>query len=212
MEGLMINSVDLLEDYGYDIETIIIRTAPTPKTKYMDITGMDGSLDYTEQDGIIRYKSGTMQVKLSKQADMPEHYQKTMCIKQLCHGKKCQIVFPYDLDFYLSGRISVKESCDGYWSSVELTITYDPYRYKRELTYREITVSGKTGLLCYNLQRNVIPDIQCSAAMTVTFSGKTYNLASGENSISEIIFTAGENLLEFIGTGTVAVSYQEASL
>jgi len=80
------------------------------------------------------------------------------------------------------------------------------------LTYREITVSGKTELLCYNLQRNVIPDIQCSAAMTVTFSGKTYTLASGENSISEIIFTAGENLLEFIGTGTVAVSYQEASL
>ena len=198
MEGLMINSVDLLEDYGYDIETIIIRTTPTPKTKYIDITGMDGSLDYTEQDGIIRYKSGTMQVKLSKQADMPEHYQKTMCIKQLCHGKKCQIVFPYDLDFYLSGRISVKESCDGHWSSVELTITYDPY--------------GKTELLCYNLQRNVIPNIQCSSAMTVTFSGKTYTLASGENSISEIIFTAGENLLEFIGTGTVAVSYQEASL
>lgn len=54
MEGLMINSVDLLEDYGYDIETIIIRTAPTPKTKYIDITGMDGSLDYTEQDGIIQ--------------------------------------------------------------------------------------------------------------------------------------------------------------
>ena len=48
--------------------------------------------------------------------------------------------------------------------------------------------------------------------ITGLFSGKTYNLASGENSISEIIFTAGENLLEFIGTGTVAVSYQEASL
>lgn len=212
MEGLMINSVDLLEDYGYDIETIIIRTAPTPKTKYIDITGMDGSLDYTEQDGIIRYKSGTMQVKLSKQADMPEHYQKTMCIKQLCHGKKCQIVFPYDPDFYLLGRISVKESCDGHWSSVELTITYDPYRYKRELTYRKVNVSGKAELLCYNLQRSAIPDIQCSADMTAVFSGKTYALSSGENCIQEIIFSAGDNLLELIGTGTVAVSYQEASL
>ena len=212
MEGLMINEVDLLETYGYDIESITIKTAPAPKTKYIDIAGMDGSLDYTEQDGYTRYKTGTMQVKLSKQATMSEHYQCTTLIKQLCHGKKVRVVFPYDSDFYRCGRISLKESGDNFWSSIELTITYDPYRYKREKTYRRINVFGKAELLCDNLQKEVIPDIWCSAGMVAAFSGKTYTLVAGENSISEIIFSAGKNLLEFIGTGTVAVSYQEASL
>ena len=126
--------------------------------------------------------------------------------------RSVQIVFPYDLDFYLSGRISVKESCDGYWSSVELTITYDPYRYKRELTYREITVSGKTELLCYNLQRNVIPDIQCSAAMTVTFPERHILLH-----LEKIVFRRSSSrqektCLNLLAQEQLAVSYQEASL
>ena len=83
MDGLMIDGTDLLEDYGYDIESITIRTAPAPKTKYIDITGMDGSLDYTEQDGQVRYKTGTMVIKLSKQTDMSEHYQQMAVLKRL---------------------------------------------------------------------------------------------------------------------------------
>lgn len=212
MDGLMIDGTDLLEDYGYDIESITVRTAPTAKTKYIDITGMDGSLDYTEQDGYVRYKSGTMVIKVSKLANMDEHYQIMPVLKRICHGKKCKIIVPYDQEYYLLGRISLKESCDGYWSSAELTITHEPYRYKIKPTVREKQVSGSAELICRNLGMIALPVINCSAAMTVTFNKKTYNLVVGENQIDEIILLAGDNRLTFSGTGKVTVTYQEGWL
>ena len=208
----MIDGTDLLEDYGYDIESITVRTAPTPKTKYIDITGMDGSLDYTEQDGYVRYKSGTMVIKVSKLADMDEHYQLMPVLKRLCHGKKCKIIIPYDQEYYLMGRISLKDSCEGYWSSAELTVTYEPYRYKIKPTTREKQIFGSAELICRNLEMNVIPTINCSAAMRVTFTGTEYSLVAGNNSVDDIIFSAGDNRLTFSGTGKVTVTYQEGWL
>lgn len=84
----MIDGTDLLEDYGYDIESITVRTAPTPKTKYIDITGMDGSLDYTEQDGYVRYKSGTMVIKVSKLVDMGRTLSAHACIETALSWQK----------------------------------------------------------------------------------------------------------------------------
>ena len=211
MDGLMIDGTDLLEDYGYDIESITIRTAPAPKTKYIDITGRDGSLDYTEQDGYVRYKDGTMVIKVSKQTDMDEHYQQMAVLKRLCHGRKRKIILPYDPEYYLIGRISLKESYD-YWSSAELTITYEPYRYKIKPTVREKQISGSAELVCRNLGMTVIPTINCSAAMTINFNGKTYSLTEGNNTIDDIVFTAGDNQLTFSGTGKVTVTYQEGWL
>ena len=212
MDGLMIDGTDLLEDYGYDIESITIRTAPAPKTKYIDITGMDGSLDYTEQDGQVRYKTGTMVIKVSKQTDMSEHYQQMAVLKRLCHGRKCKIILPYDPEYYLIGRISLKDSCEGYWSSAELTVTYEPYRYKIKPTIREKQISGSAELICRNLGMNVIPTINCSVAMRVIFNGADYSLAAGNNSVDDIIFSAGDNKLTFSGTGKVTVTYQEGWL
>ena len=57
-----------------------------------------------------------------------------------------------------------------------------------------------------------LPVINCSAAMTVTFNKKTYNLVVGENQIDEIILLAGDNRLTFSGTGKVTVTYQEGWL
>ncbi len=212
MDGLMIDGTDLLEDYGYDIESITVSTAPAPKTKYIDITGMDGSLDYTEQDGYVRYKNGTMVIKVSKQTDMSDHYAQMAVLKRLCHGRKRKIILPYDPEYYLMGRISLKDSCDGYWSSAELTITYEPYRYKIKPTVREKQISGSAELICRNLGMSVIPNVNCSAAMTVSFNGKTYSLTEGDNTIDDIIFLAGDNRLAFSGTGKVTVTYQEGWL
>lgn len=212
MDGLMIDGTDLLEDYGYDIESITVSTAPAPKTKYIDITGMDGSLDYTEQDGYVRYKNGTMVIKVSKQTDMSDHYAQMAVLKRLCHGRKRKIILPYDPEYYLMGRISLKDSCDGYWSSADLTITYEPYRYKIKPTIREKQISGSGELICRNLGMSVIPTINCSAAMRVTFKGVEYSLVAGNNSVDDIIFLAGDNRLNFSGTGKVTVTYQEGWL
>lgn len=212
MDGLMIDGTDLLEDYGYDIESITVSTAPAPKTKYIDITGMDGSLDYTEQDGYVRYKNGTMVIKVSKQTDMSDHYAQMAVLKRLCHGRKRKIILPYDPEYYLMGRISLKDSCDGYWSSAELTITYEPYRYKIKPTIREKQISGSGELICRNLGMSVIPTINCSAAMRVTLKGVEYSLVAGNNSVDDIIFVAGDNRLNFSGTGKVTVTYQEGWL
>ena len=48
--------------------------------------------------------------------------------------------------------------------------------------------------------------------MRVTFNGTEYSLVAGNNSVDDIIFSAGDNRLTFSGTGKVTVTYQEGWL
>ena len=47
-----------------------------------------------------------------------------------------------------------------------------------------------------------------SAAMTVNYDGKDYELKQGTNKIYDIVIKEGENPLMFTGTGTVTISYR----
>jgi hypothetical protein len=58
---------------------------------------------------------------------------------------------------------------------------------------------------------SVVPVINSSAVMTVTFGGTVYNLAIGDNTIPEINLVEGNNTLLFTGTGTVVITYQRGT-
>ena len=69
-------------------------------------------------------------------------------------------------------------------------------------------MNGSLSLTVPGTQRWVIPEIMVSAAMTLSYEGKDYDLKQGTNKIYDIVIKEGENMLMFTGTGTVTISYR----
>ena len=129
--------------------------------------------------------------------------------------------------YYYAGRMTVSEySRARTLGTFTISVNADPYKY--ELTasdedwlwdsfsfekgvirdYKELEVSGSLSINVPGTQRWVIPEITVSAAMTVSYGGKDYELKQGTNKIYDIVIKEGENVLMFTGTGTVTISYR----
>jgi hypothetical protein len=145
------------------------------------------------------------------------------------NGQNRKIILPTDNSFYYIGRsqISPKKT-----DRVLGTVTVEAlvYPYKKELQdgtddwdwdpfdfengiireYSEITVPGT--LVIDGRREKVIPTFSCSANMTVTYNGTTYNLTAGENTIYSLALGDGEHELTFAGSGKVTVGYRGGSL
>ena len=87
---------------------------------------------------------------------------------------------------------------------------WDSFSFEKEVIrdYKELEVNGSLSLNVPGTQRWVIPEITVSAAMTVSYDGKDYELKQGTNKIYDIVIKEGENVLMFTGTGTVTISYR----
>lgn len=73
-------------------------------------------------------------------------------------------------------------------------------------------MDGTLTLTIPGTRRPCIPTITASTAMTATFGGKEYALTSGDNRISGICITEGDNVLTFTGDGTVSIDYRGGRL
>ena len=62
------------------------------------------------------------------------------------------------------------------------------------------------------MRKKTYPTITTTAAMSVTWEGKTYNLVEGVNKVYDLILNEGENILTFKGNGSVLIDYVGGSL
>ena len=143
------------------------------------------------------------------------------------HGREGKLIFDDDPMYYYGGRMTVSEySRARTLGTFTISVNADPYKY--ELTasdedwlwdsfsfekgvirdYKELEVNGSLSLNVPGTQRWVIPEITVSAAMTVSYDGKDYELKQGTNKIDDIVIKEWENVLMFTGTGTVTISYR----
>ena len=69
-----------------------------------------------------------------------------------------------------------------------------------------------------NLRKQVVPTFTVSAPTQVIFENSTYSIGEEEMTdeqtyvIPELVFAAGDNIVNFVGSGTVKVEYQEGGL
>ena len=57
------------------------------------------------------------------------------------------------------------------------------------------------------MRQPVKPTFISTAAMTMTWNGKSYDIKIGENTFDDIIIYEGTNSFTFSGTGTVGVEF-----
>lgn len=207
---------------------------PESKTYEQDIPGADGTLDLTESmtNGDVKYKNRSISLEFEVQDE--DFFRWSQIISEIANylvGQKFRIILDNDPQFYYIGRLSMDaEKTDRRNSKLVLSGEVDPYKYEKYSSledwtwddfnfetgitreYKDIQVDGTYDLYIPGRRKKIVPAIQCSASMQVTFNGKTYNLQAGKSKVFDIWLGEGENILTFTGTGKVSVDYRGGSL
>lgn len=230
----MINDVTINDVSLYEILDLIFKSIsispPKPKYTIIDVPGTSDVIDLTESiTGDIEYSQRILKITLESMCGKDAFYAMSAKLNNLVHGRKATIVFANDPGFYWAGRISVDSFIwKKYGGTVTLSATVDPYKYETQSSlepwdwdtfsfedgiirdYFDITVPKSITIV--GRRKKVCPKFICSGAMTVTYLGNTYNLATGENVVGDIFLGEGSHVLTFSGFGTVSVDYRGASL
>ena len=182
---------------------------PEPRTISVEVPGLDGVLDYTQAltDEACLANREIVLTFDRMDADLASWQRVYSQIAAACHGKKLRIILDTDPDYYYYGRVSLSASKESERvSQVVFTVDADPYK--------ELSVSGSRTVTCIGVQRPVIPVFYCSAAMSVSFGGQSYQIYPkiDGSRIPEIVLQPGENTLTFTGDGTVTIDYRGSVL
>lgn len=193
-------------------------TPPEPKTNYVELDGMDGTLDLSESlTGEITYKDRT--VTAAFWTDYGRRADRERLIKDIVrtlHGKKVKIIEPDDPDHYFVGRVSVKPAANLIpYAELSITATCEPWRYAVAETVRSVDLSNTslTSVVIHNNGvKTLCPVITVTDAVRIVYNGVTTELTAGSYKISDLRLYSGANVIDVSGTGTVSFTYREADL
>lgn len=193
-------------------------TPPEPKTNYVDIDGMSGSLDLSESlTGEITYKDRTISASFwTSEGSFKERSALLREIVSALHGKKIKIVEPDDPDHYFYGRVKVK-SLNNILPYATFTIeaTCEPWRYSIDDTVRTIEVNSQivtNAVIHNNGVKTLSPVITVTGSVDITYNGVKTSLTAGSYKISDIKLRQGVNVIGISGNGSATFTYKEADL
>ncbi len=222
-------------DWGLILQSRPVISPPVPKTTYIDIPEADGKLDLTESlAGEIRFENRKITCVFNVIEARKRWSTIYSTILNYLQGQKLRVVFDEDPNHYYIGRWTV-DDWDSDKKTSTLTITGDVDPFKHDLAssledwiwdtfnfetdyireYADLEVNGTLEFTVYGSRKTEVPAFIVDSngqGMQVTFKGTTYNLQDGTNRIVNIEIKDGENILTFIGNGTVSIDYQGGSL
>ena len=201
--------------YDWDL-TLTAKDTPTPepKTNYVELGGVSGSLDLTEAlQGEVAYSDRT--VTASFWTSEGDYSYRDAIVKQvvsLTHGKKVKIVEPDDPDHYFLGRIMVKNiTRSQVHMAFDIEAICEPWRYALEET--ECRVRGGETIQIWNEGvKTLCPELEVEGSVTLTYEGDKVNLTAGRYRIAGLRLRQGENMVSVSGSGSVTFIYREATL
>ena len=229
-EYIIFGDKNTYKDYKLLIQSLTISTAE-PKEELVEVPGMDGSLDFSESlAGDTVFQNRTISISLAKRKNkscLNEYSQ----IQNNLHGRTMRIILSEEPNFFYYGKIRVKDY-DKYaiLHTIDIECSVDPYKYDLYASdedwlwdsfdfetgiineTKQIKIEGSKEITIYGRRKKVIPKITCDNPFKLTFNGQTYNLLAGTNYSPDIEICEGENILNFVGTGTVSIEYRGGSL
>lgn len=229
-EYILFGDKNTYKDYKLLIQSLLIST-PNPKEELIDIPGADGELDFSETlTGDIKYQKRTITISLAKRKNESclAEYSK---IQNDLHSKTMKIILSNDPNFYYFGKVKVKDydrysllhaidiECDVEPYKYDLTSSdedwlWDPFDFETGIINetRDLVVDGELEVSILGRRQKVVPKFVCENPLQLIFNEQTYNLPAGGSYSPDIEICEGENILKFIGNGTVTIEYRGGSL
>ena len=192
-------------------------TPPEPKTNYVKINGMSGSLDLSESlTGEVTYEDRT--ISATFWTDNGTHKERTKLLRDIriaLHGRKIKIMEPDDPEHYFYGRVKIKSE-KNILPYAELTIECicEPWRYAISDTVREVELTETVTNVVINNSgaKTLNPIISVKGNALITYNNNKTTLSDGDYKVSDIKLRNGFNIIGVSGSGTVTFTYKEADL
>ena len=191
---------------------------PEPKTNYIQLDGVSGSLDLTEAlTGEVAYADRIVAATFSSSCGT---YQQREAVRRqitaAIHGRKVQIIEPDDPEHYFLGRVTIKDGIrHASYSTFTIEAICDPWRYARAESTRQVEVTaGKPQdvVIVNGGVKTLSPDIRVEGSVKLTFAGASVDLTTGSYKVADIKLRQGDNVVGVSGAGTVTFTYREATL
>ena len=205
----------------YDLRLILTaKTIPDaePKTNYVDLDGMDGSLDLSEVlTGEITYNDRTISATFwTDYGTFKDREALLRKISASLHGKKVKIIEPDDPDHYFIGRVKIKSKKNkAAYAEFTIEAICEPWRYAINECFREIDTQSneKTNVVINNHGvKTLCPTITVNGSVKIHYENLTVSLVTGTYKISDLKLRQGFNVVGVSGYGSVTLSYREADL
>lgn len=217
---VFLDGKDTYTEYGLLLASKSI-SLPEVRTNMIDVPGRDGLLDASEVlTGEVTYKNRTITLKLTGVDTVSgKTWPDTISdFGNKVHGKRVKITFPEDTAHFYSGRCSVGQvELVKMMQTIPVTVDCDPWKYKNAKTTvsRSDLGTAYKQLSLPNERRPVIPTITVAQDTTLLWGSSTINISAGDHILPAIRLAAGSNTLKAkvaSGTGSITVTYQEASM
>lgn len=192
-------------------------TDPEPKTHYVDLDGMNGTIDLTESlTGEVTYEDreivATFWTDYGNRSDREKLLQS---IVRALHGKKVDIVDPDYPEHFCRGRVVITDKINNLaYAEFTIEAICDPWRYANSETTRLVTVDGNSVDVVINNQgvKSLSPYITVNGDVVITANGSSVTLNTGTYLMSGIKLKSGVNIVNVSGNGSVVFTYREAVL
>lgn len=230
LPGVTFGTKHSYDDFGLILSSKDL-TPPEPKTETVDVIGRNGSIDLTEALGDdVKFNNRKLTLNFTVPNVLTYWSDAFSALANYLHGQKMQIILDADKTFYYYGRCKINQfasnkrigsivvECDVEPYKIEVNSASEPwiwdtFSFVNGIIHKtDVTVSGALTTNLINRRKVVSPTFICSAAMTVTHNGNTYNLKVGENKMYDIRLQEGDNYVTFKGNGTVKINYKGGSL
>ena len=214
-KGVTFNGKHSWRDYG--LKPVKFQTPlPAQRTVKKEVPGRNGSIDMSEAlTGYVLYENRTLEFVFDLRAHSQEAFaEKMFVIRNDLDGMKTNIILDTGGEYYYVGRLTVSGEFSQEEIDHEIVITADaePFKYKKERTTVQDTVSGVKTVICMNDRMEAVPSIKSSAECTVLFNGNSYGIPNGISMSPDILFRRGQNELLFEGNAEIEITYQEGAL
>lgn len=195
-------------------------SAAEQKTNYVDKPGGDGSWDLSTAmtDGVPRYMDRTLTVTLEcSEGDRLSREAKIRHMVNLLDGMQENIELPDDEFHYIRGRVHVARNYnDLAHAAVTVTATCEPWKYSNAETAITLTasVAYQHARIVNNGRRAVVPVAEVTGTSVIVSlnGGASRALTAGTYRLPDLLLTQGSHELQYIGAGTLTLTYREAVL
>lgn len=226
------------DDFKIVPESRPLFNPPEVFTKYLESPALSGSIDLTtilSRRPTYKNRTGdwTFYVLngLFDNASYAEWFVRYEDILEAIHGKKFKVYTEEDKDYYYIARLAVKEwKSQKDYSKITISYTADPYKYPVSIDTDEFNWNWNelfSNVIYYgeftvfrSKMRNLIDPEDVDKPVTITTtSGITVEFSDGTQEVfgvgtTEAAFTIhpGNNILKFIGEGSVTISYEKGPI
>ena len=210
----ILNGKHTFYDWGLSLGNNAAVEPPAVRTNFIEIPGRNGNIDVTETlSGRPIYGNRVITLELGGKVAKERQQQFVSDFVNAYHGRRVTVEFDRDREWYYEGRATISGvEISNTVVRMTMTVDADPYKYSRIDRLPKVKVDGSASVRVEGSPLWVVPEFDCSAAMEVTFEGKSYQLNEGKNKLYDILLKDQSYTMTFSGTGTVEIIYRRGRL